>query len=67
MAEIGKKQDKQKIKEALLKRALGYDYEEKIMEARKDGTQKVRVIKRHVPPDTKAAERIYFLIESGRW
>ena len=27
MAEIGKKQDKQRIKEALLKRALGYDYE----------------------------------------
>lgn len=59
--------DEQAVKDALLKRALGYDYEEKIIEARKDGTQRVRIIKRHVPPDPKAAERVYFLMQAGRW
>lgn len=36
------KETEKAIKEALMKRALGYEYEEKIIEARKDGSQKVK-------------------------
>lgn len=57
----------QSIKDALLKRALGYEYEEKIIEARKDGSQRVRIVKKHVPPDWKAAERVFLLMKTGRW
>ncbi len=57
----------QAVKEALLKRALGYEYEEKIIEARKDGSQKVKIVKKHVPPDAKAAERVFLLMKTGRW
>lgn len=55
------------VKEALLKRALGYEYEERIIEARKDGSQKVKVVKKHVPPDVRAAERVFLLMKTGRW
>ncbi|MEY8311741.1 hypothetical protein AALA61_07045 [Oscillospiraceae bacterium 42-9] len=55
------------IKDALLKRALGYEYEEKIIEARKDGSQRVRIVKKHVPPDPRAAERVFLLMKTGRW
>ena len=56
------------VKEALLRRALGYDYEEKVVEAARDGKPgKERVIKRHVPPDTKAIEKVLEEIRRGRW
>lgn len=43
------------IREALIKRALGYDYEEKKIIADKNGRpQKVEVYKKHVPPDLGA-------------
>lgn len=61
------KANEQAVKEALLKRALGYEYEEKIIEARKDGSQKVRIVKKHVPPDPRAAERVFLLMKTGRW
>lgn len=57
----------QAVKEALMKRALGYEYEEKIIEARKDGSQKVKIVKKHIPPDVRAAERVYLLMKTGRW
>lgn len=61
------KSKEQAVKEALLKRALGYEYEEKIIEARKDGSQKMRIVKKHVPPDPRAAERVIMLMKTGRW
>ena len=61
------KETEKAIKEALMKRALGYEYEEKIIEARKDGSQKVKMVKRHIPPDAKAAERVFLLMKTGRW
>ncbi len=61
------KETEKAIKEALIKRALGYEYEEKIVEARKDGSQRVRIVKKHVPPDPKAAERVFMLMKTGRW
>ena len=61
------KETEKAIKEARMKRALGYEYEEKIIEARKDGSQKVKIVKRHIPPDAKAAERVFLLMKTGRW
>lgn len=61
------KANEQAIKEALLKHALGYEYEEKIIEARKDGSQKVKIVKKHAPPDPKSAERVFLLMKTGRW
>ena len=57
----------QAVKDALMKRALGYECEEKIIEARKDGSQRVRILKKHVPSDPKAAERVLMLMKTGRW
>ncbi|EKQ57220.1 MULTISPECIES: hypothetical protein [unclassified Clostridium] len=44
-----------KVEQALLKRALGYEYEETEIVASKDGkTSKAKKIKKEVPPDTNA-------------
>ena len=43
------------IKAALLKRALGFEYEEKKGTKRGDGLSNVEVYKRYMPPDTTAA------------
>lgn len=44
-----------KVEQALIKRALGYEYEETEIVASKDGkTSRVKKIKREVPPDTNA-------------
>lgn len=60
--------DKKSLKQAMLKRALGYDYEEKIIEATKEGkTGKVKVLKKHVPPDPDLIEKILYLMQCGKW
>lgn len=47
------------IKEALLKLATGYDVEEKEIIAGKSGkAERVRVIKKHIPPDMSAIREI---------
>lgn len=59
-AEIGKAIKKGKapvdfeVENALLKRALGYEYEETVTEVYGDGKKHVRKVKRHVPPDVAA-------------
>lgn len=56
------------IKEALIKRAYGYEYEDKEVIADSTGrAEKVKITKRHVPPDLKALKRIDFLQRTGRW
>lgn len=42
------------VENALLKRALGYDYEEVITEVYGDGKKHVRKVKKHMPPDVTA-------------
>lgn len=42
------------VENALLKRALGYDYEEVVTEMYGDGKKHVRKVKKHVPPDVGA-------------
>lgn len=59
-AEIGKAIKKGKapvdiqVENALLKRALGYDYEETVTEVFSDGKKHVRKVKKHMPPDVAA-------------
>lgn len=51
-----------KVEQALIKRALGYEYEETEIVASKDGkTSKVKKTKKEVPPDTNA---IIFLLKN---
>lgn len=46
------------VENALLKRALGYDYQEEKIEQSKDGTKVIQIIK-HIPADVTA--QIYWL------
>ena len=55
------------LKEALLKSALGYDYEETIKEAVKDGKPKVKIIKRHAQPNPKSIAMVRALKRAGEW
>ena len=65
---INKNIDEQNVKEALLKRALGYDYEEKEMIADKNGKQgKVKIIKKHVPPELEAIRAVLSRIDNKKW
>lgn len=43
------------VENALLKRALGYEYEEKKIEVDENGKKKVTKIIKHIPPDVGAA------------
>ena len=46
--------EKEALQAALLKRAIGYDYEEKKIIADKNGKpQKIEVYHKHVPPDIR--------------
>ena len=59
----------EQIKTALLKRATGYEVEEKeiIIDKNKKDTGKVKVIKKHIPPDLNAIKTINSLIQRGDW
>lgn len=55
-----------KTREALLKRAYGYEYEEKEIIASRDGKEKkIKVTKKHVPPDMKALALVRYLKSIG--
>ena len=56
------------LQDALIKRALGYDYDERRMVGGKNGSaEKVEIIHRHMPPDIAAIKRIQFLMTIGEW
>lgn len=60
--------DALKVKEALLKRATGYEYEEKEIVADKTGKPgKVKVTKKHLPPDLDAIRTVLSKIERDEW
>lgn len=50
----GKEVVDREVENALLKRALGYEYEEQILEVDERGKKKKKVVKKVVPPDTTA-------------
>ncbi len=57
------------IKEALLKRAKGYDVEEKevILDKNRKETGKIKVTKKHIPPSVSAIKTIRRMIDLGEW
>lgn len=56
------------IRQTLLKLATGYEVEEKEVLAGKSGkAEKVRVTKKHIPPDMKAIEKIERYKRMGLW
>ena len=59
----------EQIKNALLKRATGYEVEEKeiIIDKNKKDTGKVKVIKKHIPPNLNAIKTINSLLQRGEW
>ncbi len=61
--------DKQHLRQALLKRATGYEYDEKEIVLDRNGqTQgKVKLIKRHMPPDMTAIKTVMRMMRTGEW
>lgn len=50
----GKEVVDRQVENALLKRALGYDYEEETKTVAESGKKSIKVVKKHIPPDTTA-------------
>lgn len=50
----GKEIIDRQVENALLKKALGYEYEEHVLEVDEKGRKRKKVIKKHMPPDTTA-------------
>lgn len=50
----GKEVVDRQVENALLKRALGYDYEEETKMVAESGKKSIKVVKKHIPPDTTA-------------
>jgi len=58
----------EELKQALWKRATGYEVEERESIIDKDGKLKhIKVKKRHVPPDIEAIAQVRRLITLGEW
>lgn len=53
--------------DTLIKLATGYEYEEREIIATRDGNERVKIIKRHMPPDQKVIRKIQTLRELGQW
>ena len=61
-------QTQEQLKESLLKLATGYEVTEKEAVRGKNGKEeKIKVKKRHVPPDIKAIKEVRRLIALGKW
>lgn len=61
-------EEKEKIKSALFKKAVGYDYEEREVIASASGrAERMKVITKHMPPDIAAIKKVYELMKKGEW
>lgn len=59
---------KDSTKQALQKLADGYDFEEREVIANKSGKpEKVKIFKKHNPPDIRAIQMIEQLKMAGKW
>lgn len=58
-----------KIKEALEKRAYGFEIEEKefIKNKNNESTGRIKVIRKYIPPDVTALKTILQLKHAGKW
>lgn len=61
--------EKRKLKEALLRKATGYEYEEKeiVLDRNGNSTGKIKVTRKQVPPNLEAIIIIKNMIDSGKW
>lgn len=60
--------DREKIKAALLKKAVGYDYEEREAIVSASGrAEKAKIITKHEPPDLNAIKQIDAMMRRGEW
>lgn len=61
--------EKDEMRDLLLKRARGYEVEEKeiILDKNKKDTGKVKVTKKHIPPDVNAIMLVRNLIDNNKW
>lgn len=59
----------QTLRKALIKRAEGYEYDEKEVILDKNGknTGKIKITKKHVPPDLAAIKQIIDLKKADEW
>ena len=56
------------LRDTLLKLATGYEYEEREIIADRDSNSvRVKITKRHMPPDKKVIQKIQALRELGQW
>lgn len=57
------------LKELLIKCATGYEYEEReaIIDKNGNGTGKIKVTKKIMPPNIKAINQIRQMIRKGEW
>lgn len=60
---------KKEMRELLLKKARGFEIEEKeiILDKNKKDTGRVKITKKYIPPDTNAIKTIIRLKQSGEW
>ena len=57
-----------KIREALLKKATGYEYEEKEIVQDKSGKNpKIKVTRKYMPPSIEAIRMIDLMKKTGEW
>ena len=58
-----------KLKEALEKRAYGFEVEEKefIKNKNNENTGRIKVTKKYIPPDVTALRTILQLKQAGKW
>jgi len=59
--------EQQQLKDALWKRATGYEVAEHEYIRGKNGVEKEKIRKRHVPPDLKAIAQVQRLMRLGQW
>lgn len=59
----------EEIKQALLKKAVGFDTEEREIILDKTGKEVkcVKVIKKHIPPDLNTVKYIQEMKQTGEW
>ncbi len=66
---MANKEDREDIRAALYKKAVGYEYDEKeiVLDRNGQAQGKVKVTKKHVPPDMSALKTVMRLMRSGEW
>ena len=57
----------EQLKEVLWRLATGYDVEEQEAVQGKNGVEKVKIRKRHIPPDLKALNQVQRMMKLGQW